>query len=103
MTSTTASHHTDYLVHSLGFTMNYARSLLKEVKEETFAHLPMPNFNHPAFVYGHLAVSGNFMLELLGRDDAKFSEMDAENAITWGFFRGFRSLFSIAYLGSNTR
>ena len=71
MTSTTASHHTDYLVHSLGFTMNYARSLLKEVKEETFAHLPMPNFNHPAFVYGHLAVSGNFMLELLGRDDAK--------------------------------
>jgi hypothetical protein len=71
MTSTTALHHTTYLVHSLGFTVNYARSLLKEVKEESFAQLPMPNFNHPAFVYGHLAVSANFMLELLGRDDAK--------------------------------
>ena len=51
--------------------MNYARSLLKDVKAEDFAKLPMPNFNHPAFVYGHLAVTANFMLELLERDDAK--------------------------------
>lgn len=71
MTTATNSHHTDYLVHSLGFSLNYARSLLKDVKPEDFARLPMPNFNHPAFVYGHLAVSANFMLELLGREDAK--------------------------------
>lgn len=71
MTTATNSHHTEYLVHSLSFTMNYARALLKDVKEDDFAKLPMPNFNHPAFVYGHLAVTANFMLELLGRDDAK--------------------------------
>ena len=71
MTTASTSHHTDYLVHSLDFSMNYGRALLKDVNAADFAKLPMPNFNHPAFVYGHLAVSANFMLELLGRDDGK--------------------------------
>ena len=59
-------HPSEHLLNSLGFSMNYARSLLTDITEDQFAHLPMPGFNHPAFCYGHLACYPNRMLEFLG-------------------------------------
>lgn len=55
---------------TLGISVNYARSLLKEIEPGDFAHMPMPGFNHPAFCYGHLSLYPNTWFEFIGRPDA---------------------------------
>ncbi|MEM1099682.1 MAG: DinB family protein [Planctomycetota bacterium] len=56
----------------LGFTT--AQQMLTDVKPERFARLPMGEVgavptNHPAWVYGHLGLYGNYVLTLLGDEE----------------------------------
>ncbi|MEM1446104.1 MAG: DinB family protein [Planctomycetota bacterium] len=53
----------------IGFTT--AQQMLTDIKPERFARLPMGEVgavptNHPAWVYGHLGLYGNYVLTLLG-------------------------------------
>lgn len=63
------------------FSAGYADILLKDIKAETFARKPDAiDTNHPAFVYGHLALYPERLLDLIGQGslaqpDQKF--MDA--------------------------
>ncbi|MGD9693130.1 MAG: DinB family protein [Phycisphaerales bacterium] len=62
-------------------TRTYAETLLKGINPADFARLPKGiNTNHPAWVYGHLAVYPDMLLEMLGRKDLtkpnpKFKEL----------------------------
>lgn len=71
MTSETTPVTGAYLAASLGTCVWYAKALLADVEPDSFARMPMANFNHAAFNYGHLALYPNKMLELIGRTDAQ--------------------------------
>lgn len=52
------------------FSLGYAETLLKDVKAADFARKPKGiDTNHPAFVYGHLAIYPERLFELMGRSD----------------------------------
>ena len=103
-----------HLAASLGTGLWYAKALLTDIDPDTFAHMPMADFNHAAFNYGHLALYPNKMLELLGRTDAQLElpfgddlygagvecvEQDGRyqsmDVITGAFFAGHERLLEI--------
>ena len=105
----------DLVLATLERTIGYAEALLKDVDPGTFAHLPLPNFNHPAFCFGHLALYPNRWLEFLGRGDevhvlpfdadpylagAECVEQDGRYAsmevITTAFFESHRNFAELA-------
>jgi DinB superfamily len=45
----------------------YARQLLADVPDEEFAEQPAPGLNHPAWTLGHLVISADYGLKLLGQ------------------------------------
>lgn len=45
----------------------YARELVADVPDEEFAEEPVPGLNHPAWILGHLTVTADFGLGLLGQ------------------------------------
>ena len=49
--------------------IGYAELLAKDIPADKFAHMPMPNFNHPAFCFGHLSLYPNRILNLLGKPE----------------------------------
>ncbi|MDX2116319.1 MAG: DinB family protein [Planctomycetota bacterium] len=52
------------------FSLGYAQALLKDIKPADFARQPKGiDTNHPAFVFGHLAIYPDRLLEMLGRAD----------------------------------
>lgn len=60
------------IVPAGSLSLRYAEMLLKDVKAADFARFPAPggkpiNTNHPAFVYGHLAMYPQRAMEMLGR------------------------------------
>ena len=65
------------------FSLNYGEVLLKDVKPGDFAKKPEGiDTNHPAFIYGHLAIYPERLLELIGKNelaqpDAKFVDLFA--------------------------
>lgn len=55
------------------FSVNYGEGLLKDVKQDIFARHPLIDgkrvaANHPAWVYGHLAIYSSRMCEMMGID-----------------------------------
>lgn len=44
----------------------YARQLVTDVPDEEFAEQPAPGLNHPAWTLGHLIVTADYTLQLLG-------------------------------------
>ena len=48
------------------FLMQYCRTLLADVPDERMAEQPMAGVNHPAWILGHLAVTGEGSVEKLG-------------------------------------
>jgi hypothetical protein len=61
------------IVDSLNLSLGYAERLLKGIEADRFARLSQPGgvivqSNHPAFVYGHLAIYGPRMLSDLGQE-----------------------------------
>ena len=71
MTLETVPTHGNFLAHALEKTTGYAKVLLTDIEPDSFAHMPMPNFNHPAFCYGHLALYPNLWFDFLGRPEEK--------------------------------
>ena len=70
MTNQAIDSHITHIVAALEKCVGYGRSLLPDIDPATFAHMPMANFNHPAFNYGHLSFYPNFWFEMVGRPDA---------------------------------
>lgn len=44
----------------------YARQLTADIPDEEFAEEPVPGLNHPAWILGHLTLTADFGLHLLG-------------------------------------
>lgn len=58
------------IVPGARLVLGYSEALLKDVKAADFARFPKGiHTNHPAFVYGHLAVYPDRVLEMIGRTD----------------------------------
>lgn len=58
-----------YLADNLQKSIAYGMELAKEIPADKFAHMPMPNMNHPAWCFGHLALYPERGLTLMGRAD----------------------------------
>lgn len=61
------------IADSLQLTLKYGKSLLKDVAPETFGRFATfdgqtVDSNHPAFIYGHLSLYANRVLEDLGHE-----------------------------------
>ncbi len=48
----------------------YAQMLVADVPAERFCEMPHPTMNHPAFVFGHLAIYPKKIAEMLGNPEA---------------------------------
>src|SRR6478735_6768586 len=48
------------------FLFSYARSLVGDLVDERMAEQPVAGVNHPAWILGHLAYSGDVIVGLLG-------------------------------------
>jgi hypothetical protein len=53
-------------IHVNQFMLGYAEELMKEIPDERLAEQPLPGVNHPAWIIGHLALTGDFAVKLLG-------------------------------------
>ena len=79
MTLETVPTHGNFLANALEMTTGYAKVLLTDIEPDSFAHMPMPGFNHPAFCYGHLSFYPNIWFDFVGRPDAQIEiPYDAE-------------------------
>ena len=54
------------ILHSFAMNLHYANGLIKDIPESRYAEQPAGVPNHPAWVLGHLALSADFALFLLG-------------------------------------
>lgn len=50
-------------------TLRYADAVVKDIPADQFAHMVVPNLNHPAFNIGHLSMYPDRMLGILGRPE----------------------------------
>ena len=48
------------------FLLGYCRMMMEEIPDERMAEQPLPNVNHPAWILGHLAYSGDAAVGRLG-------------------------------------
>jgi hypothetical protein len=48
------------------FLLGYCRMMVEEIPDERMAEQPLPNVNHPAWILGHLAYSGDAAVGRLG-------------------------------------
>lgn len=48
------------------FLIGYCQMLAADIPEERLAEQPLPGVNHPAWILGHLAISGDFAAAVLG-------------------------------------
>ena len=69
MTSATSSLVAQTMVQGSRFSIFYAQGLAGDIPADRWAEMSIPNSNHPAFNYAHLAIYPNKMFALLGRDD----------------------------------
>lgn len=67
--TTTASPAIEYFAHCLNITLGYAERVLDGIPADTFAHMPHPGMNHPAFCIGHLSLYPARILTMLGRPE----------------------------------
>lgn len=58
-----------YFSTPLRLEIGYAERLVADIPEQSFAHMPHPTMNHPAFCLGHLSLYPNRALGLIGRSD----------------------------------
>ena len=104
------------IADSLELSVGYGERLLKDVTAQTFARYASPGgtlieSNHPAFVYGHLALYGPRILSQLGQsgpttpanfeavfskdakcvDDPSGSVYPAMEEVTKAFFDGYKA------------
>jgi len=105
-----------------GPMLKYAEGLLKDISDAQFARLPQgPNgpiqTNHPAFVYGHLSVYPNMLMNMLGiegvvgvdnpdgfeelflhgnecRDDPDNTIYPSKEAITSQYFKAYKAAYA---------
>lgn len=103
------------------FSINYGQALLKDLEQDNFARHPLIDgkriaTNHPAWVYGHLAIYSSTMCGMLGidvgptarpdgwdelfkngtecRDDPANTIYPAMNALTSHFLNGYKHVIA---------
>ena len=57
------------MVQGSRFSIFYAQGLAGDIPPDRWGEMAIPNSNHPAFNYAHLAIYPNKMFMLLGRND----------------------------------
>ena len=58
---------TTYFGDALRRSIGYGEMLVKDIPADKFAHMPIPNLNHPAFCIGHLSLYPNRVLNMVGK------------------------------------
>lgn len=53
-------------MHINQFLLQYCRMLTGDIADGRFAEQPLPGVNHPAWIIGHLALTGDSAVRLLG-------------------------------------
>ena len=69
MTTATTSLLPQVIAQGSRFSTFYALGLAEDIPEDRWGETTIPNSNHPAFNYAHLAVYPNRVLHMLGRED----------------------------------
>ncbi len=69
MTTTTTTTFVDSIIPAATMSLGYLLSLAEDIPADRWADKAIEGMNHPAFLYGHLAIYGNRMLEFIGRTD----------------------------------
>jgi hypothetical protein len=59
----------EYFLAPFRRSLAYADLLVKDIPADKFAHMPVPNFNHPAFNMGHLSLYPNRMFLMIGQPE----------------------------------
>jgi len=67
--TTTASIASSLILPPLQRVIGYGEVLAADIPASRFTHMPHPKMNHPAWIYGHLAIYPNRVLGMLGRAD----------------------------------
>src|SRR5690348_5956910 len=49
------------------YLLDYGRRLVADIADDDMAEQPTPNVNHPAWLLGHLTISTDYVLHLLGQ------------------------------------
>lgn len=60
---------TDYLADCLQVCLGYGNLLVADIPAGQFTTMPHPKMNHPAFILGHVTLTANGALEMLGRPE----------------------------------
>lgn len=50
------------------FLLQYLQKMTADIAEERFAEQPLPGINHPAWILGHIALSGDSAAAMFGGD-----------------------------------
>jgi len=58
----------DAMLNAYQVNLSYARELIDDIPDAQMADQPVAGMNHPAWLLGHLVVTGGSMLSLLGAD-----------------------------------
>ena len=57
----------DYALAQYAWHLQMLQAVSKDIDDSDFAKQPVPKGNHPAWVVGHLAVSSDNLLKMLGQ------------------------------------
>jgi hypothetical protein len=77
-----ASPAVQYMAAPARMSFDYGLLLARDIPADTFAHMPHPTMNHPAFNFGHLSLYPNRIFLLIDRkdlieEDARYAELFA--------------------------
>lgn len=53
-------------IHVNQFLLSYADTLMKDLPDDRLTEQPLPGVNHPSWILGHLTLTGDFAVKLLG-------------------------------------
>ncbi len=69
MSTATRSLAAQLVLPGAELALGYTDALVKGISDEQFAHMPKADINSPAFNIGHLAIYGDRICAMLGRED----------------------------------
>jgi hypothetical protein len=69
MTTTTNNTLADTIIPPATMSLGYVLALAEDIPADRWADKAIDGMNHPAFLYAHLAIYGNRLLEFVGRTD----------------------------------
>lgn len=75
---------TDFVLGPARRTLDFAQLVTKDIPADTFAHMPHPTMNHPAFCLGHLSLYPNRLFTLIGQPNKIIEKKGWEDLFKMG-------------------